>query len=267
MSKRVLLIADNCVDAFVLCDTPRLSPEKPVPVVVPHSIYQNPGMGGNVLENLKSLAPELEIAILFPNETSVKTRYVDRKSNQHFIRVDQDVKAAPLLAKHAVGCIENNAHSAIVISDYAKGFLDADNMREIAMAAERHGIPTFVDTKQILGYWSQSVTFVKINRVEFEAHLAANEMPWRYCRNLIVTDGGRGMDLIDPDRGTVAYHSPGVEAPAVDSVGCGDSALAALVVHYLETGDIRRAMDFSNKVGAVAASKRGVTVVKREEVS
>ena len=44
-------------------------------------------------------------------------------------------------------------------------------------------------------------------------------------------------------------------------------ALAALVVRYLENGrDLKDAMDWANKVGAIAVSKRGVVAVKREEV-
>lgn len=265
MSKRVLLIADACRDVFIHVDASRLSPEIPVPVVIPYSVRENPGMGGNVLANLNSLAPDLEVSIIFPPDMSVKTRYVDRKTNHHFIRVDQDAESAPLAPVEVARRIDETYYDAVVISDYAKGFLDSENMREIAMACERHSIPVFADTKQILGHWSKAITFVKINSIEFNAHTAIGETPWRYCKNLIVTNGKEGMDLMDA-AGAVAYRSPIVPATVADTVGCGDTALAALVVSYLETGDIRTAMDFANRVGAVAVSKRGVVAVRREEV-
>jgi len=52
-----------------------------------------------------------------------------------------------------------------------------------------------------------------------------------------------------------------------DGAGCGDSVLAALVVRYLENGgNLKTAMEWAAKAGAVAVSHRGVVAVKREDV-
>ena len=264
--KRVMLIGDIARDVFINVDCSRISPERPVPVVTPHSVRENLGMGGNVLANLNSLGPEIGVISLFPEGHSVKTRYVDRASNQHFLRVDQDVSTTPLDAKTFIDALESREWDAVVLSDYAKGHLNADNMKAIALLCENRGIPTWLDTKAILGEWSQSVTVVKINAKEYAAQLAAGvKAPWLQCKNLIVTQGSKGMVLLNEEGGDEYRTTPKV-VEVRDSVGAGDSCLAALVVGYLETQDLTKAMDFADKVCTIAVSKPGVVAVKREEI-
>lgn len=272
--KRILLIGDNARDVFINVDTPRLSPERPCPVVVPHSVRENPGMAGNVLANILSLAADIDVTPIFPKQPSVKTRYVDRSSNQHFIRVDQDAGSAPLDVGTFIDVLDymddgsgtSIKWDAVIMSDYAKGFLNPENMAGIARLCENRGISTWLDTKAILGSWSQPITVVKINAKEYAAQLAAGvKEPWLECKNLIVTQGAKGMVLFDEEGGD-EYRTTPNPINLRDVVGCGDSALAGLVVGYLETQDLARAMDFAGKVSEVAASKMGVVAVKREEV-
>lgn len=271
---RLLLIGDVCKDVFLQCDVPRLSPEKPCPIAVPHSFSSNMGMAGNVLANLKSLAPDVEVVTLFPKDPSVKTRYVDRVSNQHLLRVDQDSNCEPLDVGTFINILDYTDDGGgipakwdgCIISCYGKGFLTTDNMKAIALLCENRGIPVFLDTKAILGEWSQSVTVIKINAKEYAAQLAAGvEDPWLQCKNLIVTQGSKGMVLFDEEGGDEYRTSPKT-VEVRDSVGAGDTAIAALVVGYLETQDLARAMDFADKACTIAVSKPGVVAVKREEV-
>ena len=51
----ILVIGDECTDKFVVGDINRLSPEAPVPVLNPTKTIHNPGMAGNVKQNLRSL--------------------------------------------------------------------------------------------------------------------------------------------------------------------------------------------------------------------
>lgn len=276
MSKRILVIGDACRDVFINVDTPRLSPESPVPVIVPHSVLENPGMAANVALNIQSLAPEYLVATRFPDDVSVKTRYVDRKTNHHFLRVDQDVLVEPLQHNDILRAFMAKP-DAIVVSDYAKGYLNDRNIeylvgywrREVDEIVSQFfpEVPIFLDTKAILGHWSRCIDFVKINDLEFNNQLKAGVNPWEHCRNLLVTRGRNGIDLYD-STGNVVYNSAAVNlnVQVADTAGAGDTTLAALVVRYLETGDIRQSMDWANKAAAVAVSKRGVVAVKREEI-
>ena len=51
----ITVIGELCRDYFYYGETNRLSPEAPVPVFNPLFHVENPGMAGNVVENLKSL--------------------------------------------------------------------------------------------------------------------------------------------------------------------------------------------------------------------
>ncbi len=261
----ILVIGDACQDVFIQVDANRLSPEAPVVVVSPHSVNSNAGMAANVLANVQSLAPTIGTSLLCAQKPSIKTRYVDRKTNHHFLRVDQDAVSAPLdvaLFRSAIKLLP----SAFIMSDYGKGFLTPAIMEGIAVCGIGSHVPVFADTKSLLGEWSKWISYVKINEIELAAHTKAGIKPWQHCQHLIVTKGGEGMDLYT-NEGQIEYHSPGVRAEVADSVGCGDTVLAALTVKYLENGgDIRGAMDYANKAGAVAVSKRGCVAVKREEV-
>lgn len=264
MSKRILVIGDVAIDERIEVDTPRLAPEGPWPAVVPHSTSSNSGMAGNVAANIQSLAPEWTVVTRFPDKPSIKTRYVDRKTNHCFLRVDNDVHPEPLDGIDWLSSIRM-CPSAIVLSDYAKGYLTRDNMERVARFCATNRLPVFADTKAILGSWSNLITFVKINALEFNNQIKAGVQPWRECQHLIVTRGGSGIDLYAQD-GSIEHHVDAVGGEVVDLAGAGDSTLAALTVGYLETGDIKQAMSFAARAAGIAVSKRGVVAVKREEV-
>ena len=86
---RIIVIGESCKDIFVYGNVKRLSPEAPVPVFNPIESISNLGMSGNVVQNLKSLDSDLNIIHWSQTENITKTRYVDRKSNHMFLRVDE----------------------------------------------------------------------------------------------------------------------------------------------------------------------------------
>ena len=51
----ILVIGETCRDVFVYCDSNRLCPEAPVPVLNIVDQRENPGMAGNVRRNIESL--------------------------------------------------------------------------------------------------------------------------------------------------------------------------------------------------------------------
>ena len=52
---KVLLIGDFMVDHYIIGKSNRMSPEAPVPVVIPKKDYSIPGGAGNVAMNLSLL--------------------------------------------------------------------------------------------------------------------------------------------------------------------------------------------------------------------
>lgn len=261
---KILLLGDYCNDIFVEGDTVRLSPERPVPVFERRGAEVVPGMAGNVLANIQSLCPGALVTSLMGN-SGAKIRFVDRKTGHHFMRLDEPLEAKALDLFDLEKTFEAGLEwDAVVVSDYAKGFLNDLLMDQLSGLCAQYGTPLFADTKRLIRPWAQCA-IVKINEHEYAEHIRKGVFP--KAGSLIVTRGGDGMDLLDKD-GKTAYHVHAEPIEVKDGAGCGDSVLAALVVGYIENGrDLRKAMDWAGKVGAVAVSKRGVVAVKREEVA
>lgn len=261
---KVLLIGDYCTDIFIEGQVDRLSPEVPVPVFVETSRKETPGMAGNVLANLKSLCPNLIVSPLLCPSRSTKTRYVDVRTGHHFLRVDYDPEQDELSNAKWRGTFDSENWDAVVVSDYNKGYLTDEILGSIGYNCRKTLTPIFVDTKRVLREWS-SGAIVKMNEYEYAACLRAGYPACQWAQTLIVTKGGDGMQLYE--NGAASWHLDAIPIQVRDGAGCGDSVLAALVVRYLENGgNIRDAMEWAGKVGAIAVSKRGVVAVNREEV-
>jgi len=113
---------------------------------------------------------------------------------------------------------------------------------------------------------ASDVDFVKINENKLHDNFNSGvKKPWKCCRDLIVTRGGKGADLYNND-GEIVYHSDALKLNISNTSVCVDSFLSALTVKFLETSDIKQSMDFANKVSDIASSKPGVVAVTKEEV-
>jgi bifunctional ADP-heptose synthase (sugar kinase/adenylyltransferase) len=267
---RILVIGEQAKDTWIYGNVTRKNPESPSLIICPESQVENGGMAENTVNNLKSLAPQFETIFYHQETPIVKTRYVDSKSNYIMLRVDTfdtvaDTEIATVPRFHEF--LQNkrvrfsNLH-AIVISDYGKGFTDQLFLSEVLDLAEKYNIPTFLDTKFILGQWSASAFCVKINELEYNNNLKVDNRPERFCKNLVVTLGSKGARWVTQN----LTFAPPKSVDIMDVVGCGDSALAGIVAAYVDTGDLAKSIQFGMKVATFAASKRGVTVVRRSDL-
>lgn len=156
---KILVIGDSCTDIFIYGNVSRLCPEAPVPVFEPSRTVTNDGMAGNVRANLESLGAKVNL--ITNKEQITKTRYVDSKSNQMFLRVDtlDKVKSA-----FDINRVDWNV-DAVIVSDYDKGFLTEN---DINLISGRHPL-TFIDTKKPINLQTFSdYTYIKMNEFEWE---------------------------------------------------------------------------------------------------
>jgi D-beta-D-heptose 7-phosphate kinase/D-beta-D-heptose 1-phosphate adenosyltransferase len=241
--KKIVVIGELCHDVFVYGECKRLSPEAPVPVFNPIHSVENLGMAGNVVANINTIDSNIGISFYHSLEKITKTRYVDKKTNHLFLRVDDE----PLVNRIHISetlISEIKEADAVVVSDYNKGFLSEDDLYTISKLA-RFAI---VDTKKRMNPIHLShFNFIKIN--EHEANQGvADELK----EKTIVTLGPKGAMYID-----VLYPSPHPKE-TIDVSGAGDTFLAAFVTKYLETEDVNISITFANKMSAIVVSKRGV---------
>jgi D-beta-D-heptose 7-phosphate kinase/D-beta-D-heptose 1-phosphate adenosyltransferase len=237
-----LLVGDDCEDIYQYGVVDRISPEAPVPVFKFLYEERRPGMAGNVKCNLEALGCDVNYLC---GETSTKTRLVDRRSNQHIVRIDNDAKCTAIEYITDVPL----AYDAIVISDYDKGTVTYELIEELIATK----IPTFIDTKKtdlerMQGAW------VKINELEYSKIKTE-------CTGLIVTSGSKGARAVHQD---LSFSAPQVEV--TDVTGAGDTFLAALTVKWLDQKDLAAAMQYAIQAASITVQHFGVYAPNREEI-
>lgn len=231
-SFNVLLIGDNCSDVYNIGTVERLSPEAPVPVLKILETYTIDGMASNVKNNFTKLG--VKSSFITNSEIITKSRYIDKRSGQHMLRVDNDTVLTPWDGKLPE---DLETYNAIVISDYDKGFLTYEHIETIIKKTK---VPVFIDTKKKdLKRFDSDRTYIKINETEFKNRLSSP-------RNLIVTVGSEGAIIY---RNEVPLTFPTDAVDVVDVCGCGDTFLAILATQYLLTDDIENAIIYAN-IGA-----------------
>jgi len=249
-----LVIGEQCLDTFIYGESRRLSPEAPVPIFTPEKTIVSGGMAKNVFNNLKSIIrvnnSNDKVRGLFSFHEAEKVRYVDRKTNHYFLRVDtgddryERMKFDPEANKFIA------LADAILISDYAKGFIKSEDIAHIQLNM-KSGAFLFLDSKSKLDWNVISlVNFIKLNKVEFN-----NLSPeYRNLKNIIVTLGEEG-----------SYHN-GVTYPTevkhktMDVSGAGDTFFAAFAFKYMNTKSVPQSIVFANELASKVVSQRGVSV-------
>ena len=240
---KVLLLGDSCEDEYIYGRCNRLSPEAPVPILDYAKLQTKSGMAGNVCLNLQSFG--LDITFLTNPEKIVKTRFIDEKSNQQILRVDNEERVKPLLVP-----VATSSFDAVVISDYNKGYLPTEKIFEIVEGAT---CPVFIDSKKTV-LPNKENCFVKINDVEYEK--LQHDC---YIDNLIVTKGSEGCIYKQ-----TLY--PAEKVNVYDVVGAGDTFLSALVYGYITTNNIDESLMLGNRAAAIAVQQPGTYILTEEDV-
>ena len=240
---KVLLLGDSCEDEYIYGRCNRLSPEAPVPILDYAKLQTKSGMAGNVCLNLQSFG--LDITFLTNPEKIVKTRFIDEKSNQQILRVDNETRVKPLLVP-----VATSSFDAVVISDYNKGYLPTEKIFEIVESAT---CPVFIDSKKTV-LPNKENCFVKINDVEYEK--LQHDC---YIDNLIVTKGSEGCIYKQ-----TLY--PAEKVNVYDVVGAGDTFLSALVYGYITTNNIDESLMMGNRAAAIAVQQPGTYILTEEDV-
>jgi len=246
-SFKVLLIGDSGIDEYKIGTIDRLSPEAPVPVfkLVETQLVQ--GMASNVNLNLQNLG--IDTYFVHNAEEIVKTRFIDKRSGQHIMRLDVEPEIVPWSGETAEPI---DSFDAVVISDYGKGFLSYDAINEIIWATNTE-TPIFIDTKKTdLKRLCAGNVFIKVN--ESESKLATSQPD-----NFIVTLGSEGASY----NGKIF---PTNKVEIMDVCGCGDTFLAALCAQYLLTKDIEQAIIFANIAAGITVQHRGNYAPSYDEI-
>lgn len=252
---KVTIIGEACIDEYVYGKCHRVCPEAAALCFKRSDEWQpdqNLGMAGNVLNNIQSMSPNLDCALISNNYTNnpiIKRRFIDKRYNTIVFREDVNDLCNPW-----DGCpnhIEDSDY--ILISDYDKGFLTYDHYGYIRSVAPKATI--FADTKKRIDInIAAAVDLIKINTDEYNNNVSKSNRILDYCE-MIVTGGSAGCKLLSK-KYIKNFATKNIEIR--DVCGAGDTFLAALLVKYVDTKHIEKSIKYANKMAGLAVQKFGV---------
>jgi len=303
--KHILVIGDLVLDKYIWGTVDRISPEAPVQVV--NVQRENFALGGaaNVAHNLRALDCEVTLLgvigqddsgrILY-NElkqqgirtagvsvdksrpTTTKTRVVG--GNQQVVRVDREAteNISREIEHRLLQFLKKNIKQfdVVILSDYRKGVLTDNMIRNSLALAKKHGIKSLIDPKRndFLIYAGATVIKPNLKETETATHrklkseldvlTAAQEIRKRCrCEALIVTRGKDGMIVVEKN----SHVSVGASAKEVfDVTGAGDTVMAFLGMLIACGYSYSDAAKIANVAAGLAVGRVGAVAVTKMEV-
>jgi D-beta-D-heptose 7-phosphate kinase/D-beta-D-heptose 1-phosphate adenosyltransferase len=306
---KVLVVGDLMLDRYILGEVDRISPEAPVPVLRHAQRYERAGGAANVAMNLAGLGCQAMLAgfwgedgerrelATFLDEAKIdtlgvvttslptisKTRIVGR--NQQLLRLDIESREKPGAADRQrllerVEQLVTKVH-AVVLSDYAKGALNAELCETAIRAARRASVPVLVDPKTPDFSKYSGATMVCPNLQELaaatgveatgvaaddlDALLAAGEAHRveHDLKYLCVTMSEKGIRVLS-DAGT--YHSPARAREVFDVSGAGDTVIATLAAALAGGLKVETAVELANLAAGIVVGKVGTVPIAQHEL-
>ena len=304
---RVLVVGDVMIDHYVWGSVSRISPEAPVPVVNVTRETMLLGAAANVASNVSALGGEVGICgvigrddagrqlqhllkgrgipadglVVEPERpTTIKTRVIAHQ--QQVVRFDRETKEGIGREAHR-GIFEqvarraDNGLDAIVISDYCKGVVTKELVRDIVRLARKKGIIVSVDPKvSHFGIYS-GVTILTPNvkeasmgsRVEItdeRSLLQAGSSLLRRlaCDAVLVTRGEHGMSLFEK-QGRIT-HIPTVAREVFDVTGAGDTVISTLTLAMAVGARLVDAAKLSNFAAGIVVGVVGTATVSPDQL-
>ena len=308
-SCRLLVVGDIMLDEYVWGNVRRISPEAPVPVVAVTRDTRGLGGAANVALNIASLGAGVQVAGLVGADpagreiarmlrkhgigpagivvdadrpTTVKTRVIAHQ--QQIVRVDREKKEPP--AEKARETLRSRVLAAVgqvdgvVLSDYRKGALFRELVRDVTAAAKKRGIFVAVDPKQTDFSFYRGCTLITPNKAEAEAALGGQELPgdldiWEGGKVLLrktgadailLTRGEEGMSLVERGRRPF-FHIPAQGRQVFDVTGAGDTVIGTLATGLGVGAPLRDAALLANVAAGVVVGEVGTAPITAEKLT
>ena len=287
----ILLIGDFMIDHYIMGTSNRISPEAPVPVVIPKEEFSIPGGAGNVAMNLSAMGANVtcvgvvgndiwgeklvsilqnqnininNISIIKNHTTTLKQRiYSDGKQ---VARVDKE-KILEWIPEMSDYNLDN--YDACIVSDYNKGVIknvDIDTSILI-VDPKKDNFSVYQNAHIITPNLNE---LQKASRIKIQDDLsiinACTELIGKYNFNYIVAKkGAQGITIVG--KNNFIKHIEAIPVKNPDVTGAGDTVISALSIAYAKTKNIDFSADFANNAAAIAVSKPGTATVTIDEIN
>ena len=287
----ILLVGDFMIDHYVTGTSNRMSPEAPVPVVIPKEEYSIPGGAGNVAMNLRAMGANVvclgvvgddiwgevllstlknedinvdNIDIIKNHPTTLKQRIYSDGKQVARIDIEKILDWRFKISDHTI-----NNYDACIVSDYNKGVIKDTNIdTNILIVDPKKDDFSFYKKANIITpnlNELQRATKIKIKDDQSIVD-ACNELIKKNNFNYIVAKrGAQGITVVGKNNFIKHIKAHSIKNP--DVTGAGDTVISALSIAYAKTQDIELSAIFANNAAAAAVNKSGTATVTIEEIN
>jgi bifunctional ADP-heptose synthase (sugar kinase/adenylyltransferase) len=250
--KRILVAGDPGYDVYHWGTCDRISPEAPVPVFVEQRIEDRPGMAYNVCQNLAALGCK-PVQCFPPQPWTVKRRFM--VGTHQLLRVDNDRYHRPPDNQWP----DLDGIDAIVLSDYAKGFLTEDFCQGLIRRASSVEIPVIVDPKNVDWWRFNGAAVICPNHLEM-----GNRPPGMILPYIVEKRGSNGIRLHD----SLGFTDFPAQARHVyDVTGAGDTVVAVVAASLACGALIRDACRLANLAAGHVVGEVGTATCSAAQLS
>ena len=286
---KVLLIGDFMIDHYIIGTSNRMSPEAPVPVVVPKKEYSIPGGAGNVAMNLSTMGANVTCVGIVGNDDwgkellsilnnqGINTDYINIIDNHPTTlkqRVYSNGKQVARIDKEAyldwnpTEDFDYIDYDVIILSDYNKGVINDININAdiLIVDPKKDNFSLYLKAHIITPNLNelQRASTIKIKDDESIID-ACNELIQKNNFDYIVAKkGNRGMTIVGKNNFLKHISAQFVENP--DVTGAGDTVLSVLSIVYAKTQDIELSAKLANAAAAIVVAKPGTAMVTVDEL-
>ncbi|HZX44385.1 MAG TPA: D-glycero-beta-D-manno-heptose-7-phosphate kinase [Candidatus Nanoarchaeia archaeon] len=306
--KRILVIGDIMLDKYIWGNVTRISPEAPVQVV--HVEKQSVVLGGaaNTANNVASLKGTVSIigvtgeddardrlidelkkkGIMIDGIMSEKNRQTIQKvrimaQNQQLLRVDYE--DGVLVSKEAEGKMIHflkksiDGFDGVVISDYFKGIVTKDLIKEASSLIKAHGKFLIIDPKPAHTDYYNDVDLItpnhkeacemlnlnpELSKDESSIEMIGSELKKRLDCNILLTRGEQGMALFLKSGEVIKIPTKAKEV--YDVSGAGDTVVASFALALAAGADYKQAAHIANYAAGIVVGKLGTATTTVSEL-
>ena len=297
---KVLVVGDFMLDHYIIGYSDRMSPEAPVPVLLPKEEYSVPGGAGNVALNLNSMGVQVSCIGVIGNDMAGKTLIellsnngidvssfinVDKHqttlkkriycNKKQVLRIDKEKVLNSLYNEKINSLINNKIKDCdiLILSDYNKGVLNEDT---ISYAIKTANIPVIIDPKKknFSVYGGATILTPNLKELRRASNIMINnnDSIIQACNKLIeenkldyivTTKGSEGITIVGEN---FFKHINTTSINDADVTGAGDTAVSALSVAFAKTKNIEVAASFANIVANIVVQKQGTSVASMDQI-
>ena len=304
-SKKVLVVGDAMIDAYMWGEINRMSPEAPVPVVEVKKHENRLGGAANVALNLQSMGATPILCSVIGNDsqsilfkqliqnanlsnkglltskerrTTLKTRVI--AENKHQLRIDEEDTHPITCETEFLNLIQELIADVdvVILQDYNKGVLTAKVIAKVIEIANTKNIPTIVDPKKqnFLAY--KNCTIFKPNLAEIKAGMNIdlntdnNQEIEKAAADLRELLNAKGVLLTLSGRGICINtkenftHTPAFKRNIIDVSGAGDTVVSVAALCLASNMDFNNLSLLSSLAGGMVCEELGVVPIQKEKL-